>query len=92
MVRNWATNDGLVTERLLNNYAAIAAGGVGMIMLEACYVQPIGRGFLNQLDIYDDKCVKGLKSLADVVHQHGAKLGAQIFHAGRQTVPAFCGG
>jgi 2,4-dienoyl-CoA reductase-like NADH-dependent reductase (Old Yellow Enzyme family)/thioredoxin reductase len=63
-----------------------------MIMLEACYVQPIGRGFLNQLSICDDRCVKGLKRLADVVHQHGAKLGAQIFHAGRQTVPAFCGG
>ncbi len=92
MVRNWATDDGLVTDRLLNNYAAIAAGGVGMIMLEACYVQAIGRGFLNQLGIYDDKCVKGLKSLADVAHRHGAKLGAQIFHAGRQTVPAFCGG
>ena len=92
MVRNWATTDGLVTERLLDHYAAIAAGGVGMIMLEACYVQPIGRGFLNQLGIYDDKCVKGLKRLADVVHQYGAKLGAQIFHAGRQTVPAFCGG
>ncbi len=92
MVRNWATTDGLVTERLLDHYAAIAAGGVGMIMLEACYVQPIGRGFLNQLGIYDDKCIMGLKSLADVVHQYGAKLGAQIFHAGRQTVPAFCGG
>ncbi len=63
-----------------------------MIMLEACYVQPIGRGFLNQMGIYDDKCVKGLKRLADVVHQHGAKIGAQLFHAGRQTVPAFCGG
>ena len=92
MVRNWATEDGLVTERLLDHYAVIAAGGAGLIILEACYVQPIGRGFLNELGIYDDKCVKGLKSLADVVHQNGAKLGTQLFHAGRQTVPAFCGG
>ena len=28
MVRNWATQDGLVTERLLSHYAAIAGGGV----------------------------------------------------------------
>ncbi len=92
MVRNWATGDGLVTERLVNGYGAIAAGGVGMIILGASYVNPIGRGFLNQLGIYDDKCIEGLKTLADAVHRYGVKVGAQIFHAGRQTIPRFCGG
>ena len=92
MVRNWATQDGLVTERLLNHYTAIAGGGVGMIILEACYIHPLGKGFMNQMGIYDDKCMAGLKNLADVVHKYGAKLGAQIFHAGRQTIPKFCGG
>jgi len=33
MVRNWATQEGFVTERLLNNFTAIAAGGVGMTIL-----------------------------------------------------------
>jgi 2,4-dienoyl-CoA reductase-like NADH-dependent reductase (Old Yellow Enzyme family)/thioredoxin reductase len=92
MVRNWATEDGLVTERLVNGYATIAAGGVGMIILGTSYVDPIGRGFINQLGIHDDKCIEGLRTLADAVHRHGAKVGAQIFHAGRQTIPRFCGG
>ena len=92
MVRNWATEDGLVTERLLNNYTAIAAGGVGMIILGACYVNPIGKGFVNQLGIYDDKCIEGLRTLADAVHKYDVRLGAQIFHSGRQTIPKFCGG
>lgn len=92
MVRNWATQEGFVTERLINNFTAIAAGGVGMITLEACYVDPLGKGFVNELGIYDDKCIAGLKTLADAVHKYGAKLGAQIFHAGRQTVPEICGG
>ncbi len=92
MVRNWADEAGMVTQRMIEHYAAIAAGGMGMLLLEACFIEPIGRGFLNQLGIHNDECIKGLQSLADVVHQHGAKLGAQIFHAGRQTVPQFCGG
>ena len=45
MVRNWATTDGLVTDRLINNYAAIARGGVGMIVVEASYTHPNGRSF-----------------------------------------------
>ncbi len=92
MVRNWATDDGLVTERLINNYTAIAAGGVGMIILGACYVEPLGKGFLNQLGICDDKHIEGLRTLGDAVHRYGVKLGAQIFHSGRQTIPKFCGG
>lgn len=92
MVRNYATDDGLVTERLVNHYASIARGGVGTIILGATYVQPIGRGFVNQLGIYDDRCIQGLETLAEAVHSHGVMLGAQIFHAGRQTIPKFCGG
>ena len=45
MVRNWATGDGMVTERVINHYAAVAAGGVGMIMLGAAYIEPLGRDF-----------------------------------------------
>ena len=92
MVRNWATQDGFVTERLLNHYTAIAGGGVGMIILEACYIHPLGKGFVNQMGISNDKCIEGLKNLANAVHKYGAKVGTQIFHAGRQTIPKFCGG
>nr|HID58740.1 FAD-dependent oxidoreductase [Desulfobacterales bacterium] len=92
MVRNWASEEGLVTDRLINNYVAIAAGGVGMIIVEASYIHPIGKGFVNQLGIYDDKCIEGLKALAVAIHNHGVKAGVQIHHAGRQTIPEFCGG
>jgi 2,4-dienoyl-CoA reductase-like NADH-dependent reductase (Old Yellow Enzyme family)/NADH dehydrogenase FAD-containing subunit len=91
MVRNWATEDGEITDRLITHYAAIAAGGTGMIIVEASYTHPTGKGFVNQVGVHDDKLIPGLKRLASAVHAHGVKVGVQAHHAGRQTLPQICG-
>ncbi|MDQ7814818.1 MAG: NAD(P)/FAD-dependent oxidoreductase [Patescibacteria group bacterium] len=85
MVRNYADSRGLVTPRYIDHIESIASGGVGTLILEAAFIRPDGRGFKNELGIHDDSVIPGLKSLVKVAHKHKAKIGMQIFHAGRQT-------
>lgn len=85
MVRNYASKQGEVTDRYLAHIESIAAGGVGMMILEASFISPEGKGFVNELGINDEKLITGLKKLVKVSHQHDAKIGPQLYHAGRQT-------
>jgi len=85
MVRNYATANGLVTPRYVDHIESIAKGGVGMIILEASFIRPDGKGFVNELGIHHETTVGGLRKLASVAHRHGAKIGIQLYHAGRQT-------
>lgn len=91
MVRNYADENGLVTKRYVEHIESIAKGGVGMMVLEASYIDPVGKGFKNELGLHSDKIIPGLKKLATVAHKHGAAIGTQLYHAGRQTVKANSG-
>ena len=48
----YASERGHVTDRLLAHYETRARGGVGLIVVEATYVAPVGQAFVNQLGIY----------------------------------------
>jgi len=85
MVTRYASDDGFVTERTMDYYEARARGGAGLIIVEATYVHRQGWAFLNQLGISDDKFIPGMSELVDVVHKHGAKIGIQIHHGGREA-------
>ncbi|MEY4722797.1 MAG: hypothetical protein RLZZ324_310 [Candidatus Parcubacteria bacterium] len=91
MVRNYAAADGTVTPRYLAHVERVAQGGVGMMIMEASFVAMGGRGFINQLGIHDDAVIPGLKTLVDAAHRHGAKIGVQLFHGGRQASSAASG-
>ena len=85
MVRNYADKKGLVTQRYVDHIDRVARGGVGMMILEASYIAPEGKGFVNELGIHSDVVIPGLKKLVKVAHVQGAKIGIQLYHAGRQT-------
>jgi 2,4-dienoyl-CoA reductase-like NADH-dependent reductase (Old Yellow Enzyme family)/thioredoxin reductase len=91
MVRNYADENGRVTPRYLAHIDRIARGGVGTLIVEASFVRPDGRAFRRQLGIHDDASVAGLRWLVDAGHRHGALMGIQLFHAGRQTQPKISG-
>ena len=91
MVRNYATREGAMTRRYLDHLTSIAKGGVGMMILEATYISQEGKGFANQLGIHKDKMIPGLRRAVKVCHKSGAKVGIQIYHAGRQTYKAITG-
>lgn len=85
MVRNYATADGEVTDRHVAHLERIAAGGTGTLIMEASYVRPDGRGFTHELAIDRDDVVPGWRRLVETAHGHGALVGPQLYHAGRQT-------
>ena len=68
----------------LTHYATRAYGGVGLIIIEATAGEPRGRISGNDLGIWSDEHIEGLKQLVEVVHLAGAKIGIQLAHAGRK--------
>jgi 2,4-dienoyl-CoA reductase-like NADH-dependent reductase (Old Yellow Enzyme family) len=74
-----------VTQRYIDYIAERAKGGVGLIIVESMYMDPLGRGHIRQLGIYDDKLIPGLRRLTDAVHAYGAKVASEPMSCGRET-------
>lgn len=91
MTSNYGTKDGYVTEKMINYYSARAKGGVGLIFVEACYVNGNGKGFVQQLALDDDKYIPGLRQLVENIHSTGANAFLQLIHGGRQCSSVFSG-
>lgn len=79
-----ADDDGKAKEWHLLHYASRAVGGVGLIIQEATAVEPRGRISANDLGIWDDSHIEGLKKIVDTCRSYGAKVGIQLGHAGRK--------
>lgn len=88
---NFATSDGFVTDRLLRMYGKIADGGSGLIIAGCMAVSDDGLPNTNVLRINHDKYISGLKELFSCIKRSGALAGAQLLHAGRQTMSAITG-
>lgn len=91
MVMNHATEDGHVTPRMLAYYGAKAAGGWGLVHVEASYIRPDGNMFGRMLGVYDDRQIPGLSELVSAIHDNGAKCTIQLVHGGRCAPRAFTG-
>lgn len=79
----YCTESGIVTEENLKHYEALAEGGAGMIIVEATCVLPSGRLSLNQLGLWDDQQIEGMKQIVNRCHARGAKVLVQLHHAGK---------
>ncbi|SUY46226.1 NADH:flavin oxidoreductase [Clostridium putrefaciens] len=66
------------------HYTERAIGGAGLIILEATAISPNGRISDNDLGIWDDSHIDGLKTIANSVKDNGAKVAIQLAHAGRK--------
>ncbi len=82
-----ASEDGGVTDDLLNLYRNLAQGGVGLIITSFSYVQQSGRGYLNQIGVDRDDLIPNLCKLSSTVHKYGdgCKIAIQLVHCGRQS-------
>ncbi|MFO7968570.1 MAG: NADH:flavin oxidoreductase [Bacillota bacterium] len=81
----WGDKLGYVTDKKVEHYKKIAANGIGLIVVEATAINPNGRLAEDQLGIWDDKFIPGLKKIVDVIHKEGTKVFIQIHHAGVKT-------
>lgn len=73
------------TPRLAAYHAERARGGVGLIITEAIRVHPTSAGRSISLGSFGDASIPAYAAVAEAVHEHGARIFAQIMHAGRQA-------
>jgi len=77
---NYATEEGLVTQRQIDHYQKIARGGTGLIVVEASNVNPdlSLRVTPFGLGVYDDKVIAPLQRLSQAIHGEGCKVILQL--------------
>jgi 2,4-dienoyl-CoA reductase-like NADH-dependent reductase (Old Yellow Enzyme family)/thioredoxin reductase len=85
MVTNYCNEDGTATERYIAYHEAKAKGGWGLIITENYGIDEYSRGFDRAPGLWSDDQIESHAKLTERVHQHGGKIAAQIYHAGRQT-------
>ncbi len=80
------TDDGFITDDILEIYRKLAKGGVGMIVTGLMAVSESGKGVSGQACVYDDCFINEISKIAEAVHIANNKCPviAQICHAGRQ--------
>ena len=78
--------DGLVGARLIAYHEARAAGGVGLIVVQATGVHETAQYTSHALMATDDECIPGFHRLADAVHAYDCTIVGQLFHGGREVM------
>ncbi len=79
-------HDHLPTDDFVAYHEARAAGGTGLIVLEATAVHESGRLTAHTLAGYQEEIVAGYRRVAEAVHTHGTHLFVQLFHGGRELI------
>ena len=81
-----ATDDGYVTDELLDFYRPMIAARTPLIITGNLFVSVQGKSAGRQAGIDDDAKLAGLRSWVDEAHAGGSLLVAQLNHGGRQMV------
>ncbi|KKK50021.1 hypothetical protein LCGC14_3129190, partial [marine sediment metagenome] len=79
------TDDGRPTDKLIDLYKALAAGGVGLIVTGYTFVRPEGKQMPGKMGLHTDDFAPDMKRMVDAVHAMSGKLCVQLVHAGGQT-------
>jgi 2,4-dienoyl-CoA reductase (NADPH2) len=79
----WHENDLEVNDRVKALYESIARGGVGLLVVETATVDyPLGARWRERYRIDDDKYIRGLSGLTQVIKKHGCPTFMQLYHEG----------
>jgi 2,4-dienoyl-CoA reductase (NADPH2) len=79
--------DGTVSERQLAYYEARARGGAGLLLVGSVSVAyPSGSYGARQTALSGDAFLPGLRRLTTRVHDHGARIAAQLVHDGQRSL------
>lgn len=77
--------DGYANDFHTQHYGARAYGGVGLIIVESIAVSKEGKIREKDLGLWNDDQIKNLSKVTKLVKQAGAKIGAQLNHAGSKA-------
>lgn len=89
MTVDYGLPDETPSPRHLAYYGERAAGGMALIGLEVCSVDPDHRYQQHSLGLHSDSQIAGHKKLVDVIHAHGVKVQPQISHPGPESLAPF---
>ena len=78
---------GLPSERHFDYWVNKARGGVGLIVTEDQAVHPSGGSEPFVIQAYRDECVEPFRRITSAIHEHGAKMVAQLFHPASNWFP-----
>ena len=80
-----ASDDGFVTDELLEFYEPMLIGGVPLIITGNAFISRGGKGVVREIGADNDDKIPGLRRLADLVHRYESTVFGQINHCGRQV-------
>jgi 2,4-dienoyl-CoA reductase-like NADH-dependent reductase (Old Yellow Enzyme family) len=81
----YSSHDGFSNDWHLVHLGSRAVGGAGLVITEATAVLPEGRISPQDLGLWKDEHIGGLKRIVDFMHGQGAHAGIQLAHAGRKA-------
>lgn len=84
----YSAQDGVPTDWHLMHYGARAAGGAGLLIVEATAVCPEGRISAGDLGLWSDDQADALRRLTTFIADQGAVPAVQLAHAGRKGCTA----
>lgn len=84
------SQEGMVTDRLIEHHRRVAAGGIAMTTLSYCSVSQDGRAFGHELWMRSE-ILEDLRRFTDTVHKEGAAASIQLGHSGFFSSPAVIG-
>jgi len=85
MCQYQAGSDARVNDWHLVHYGSLALGGAALVMIEATAVEARGRISEQDLGLYEDAQINGLRRIVEFSHQQGIPIGVQLGHAGRKA-------
>lgn len=78
---------GYVTDRAIDLYRELGAGGIGLIITGYQHVMRNGQQTPFMIGNYEDGQIEGLRRLAATVHRQGGKIVGQLAHSGARANP-----
>src|SRR4030042_1944203 len=86
----WHEDDLHMSETAKAFYEALAKGGVGLLVVESPTIDyPLGARWRERYRMDDDKYIKGMSELVEVIHKHGCPTFMQMWHDGPWQSPLF---
>ncbi|MCO5072203.1 MAG: NAD(P)/FAD-dependent oxidoreductase [Rhizobiaceae bacterium] len=86
-----ADSHGFASETMAEYYATRARGEVGLIVVEATYVEMEGRRLPHNAMLHEDRYIPGMAGVAQAIHEAGGRVALQLNHGGREAVATVSG-
>ncbi len=79
-----ATDEGEITEELMEAYRPLAEGEIGFVIAGYARVNQFERANNKMISVYDDKFIPGLTQFTNMFHQNNTPIGIQLAMGGTQ--------